>query len=197
MISKNNGRSGAGSRRELCRQRDDWKRAALGMLALSLAGNIALYGAKLKAEERHQSELRYVETVRDNALEELGRTVSAAALEAQARQEQAEAYEAIGAYQYIGECTITAYCPCVECCGRWADGVTASGLPAGPGIVAVDPDVIPLGSMVVVDGQRYLAADTGSGVEGLHIDICMASHEETAAFGRRSAPVWVEEEARP
>ena len=50
MISKNNGRSGAGSRRELCRQRDDWKRAALGMLALSLAGNIALYGAKLKAE---------------------------------------------------------------------------------------------------------------------------------------------------
>lgn len=191
MISKNNERSGTLSRWELRRQRDDWQRAALGMLALSLAGNAALYGAKLRAEERHQSELQYVETVRDNALEELGRTVSAAALEAQARREQAEAYEAIGAYQYIGECAITAYCPCAECCGRWADGLTASGLPAGAGIVAVDPDVIPLGSTVVIDGQKYLAADTGSGVTGNHIDICLASHEETVAHGVRTAEVWV------
>lgn len=193
MISTNSGRSGTAdrSRQKLRRQRDDWQRAAAGMLVLSLAVNAALYGAKLRAEERHRTELLYVEQVRDDALEELGRMANDYALEAKARREQAEAYEALGAYRYIGECTITAYCPCAECCGRWADGVTASGLPAGPGICAVDPDVIPLGSTVIIDGQKYLAADTGSGVEGLHIDIFLASHEETVAHGVRTADVWV------
>ena len=193
MISTNSGRSGTAdrSRQKLRRQRDDWQRAAAGMLVLSLAVNAALYGAKLRAEERHRTELLYVEQVRDDALEELGRMANDYALEAKARREQAEAYEALGAYRYIGECTITAYCPCAECCGRWADGLTASGLPAGPGIVAVDPDVIPLGSTVIIDGQKYLAADTGSGEEGLHIDIFLASHEETVAHGVRTAEVWV------
>ena len=193
MISTNSGRSGTAdrSRQKLRRQRDDWQRAAAGMLVLSLAVNAALYGAKLRAEERHRTELLYVEQVRDSALEELGRMANDYALEAKARREQAEAYEALGAYRYIGECTITAYCPCAECCGRWADGLTASGLPAGPGIVAVDPDVIPLGSTVVIDGQKYLAVDTGSGVTGNHIDICLASHEETVVYGVRTAEVWV------
>lgn len=184
--------------RALRSQRDGWKQAAVGVLALSITGNIGLYAVGWAREARHQeesrqlrAELRHVEAVRDDALEELGRMANDYALEAKARREQAEAYEAVGAYRYIGECTITAYCPCEQCCGRWADGVTASGLPAGPGIVAVDPDVIPLGSTVVIDGQKYLAVDTGSGVTGNHIDICLASHEETVAHGVRTAEVWV------
>lgn len=190
--------------RALRSQRDGWKQAAVGVLALSITGNIGLYGIACSREARHReetaqlrTELRHVEAVRDDALEELGRMANDYALEAKARREQAEGYEALGSYQYIGECAITAYCPCAECCGRWADGVTASGLPAGSGIVAVDPDVIPLGSTVVIDGQKYLAADTGSGVEGLHIDICMGSHEETVAHGVRTADVWVAKEAQP
>ena len=190
--------------RPLREQRDMWRQAAVGVLALSIVGNIVLYAAGWALETKHQeetrqfrAELRHAEQVQDQAVRELGELANSVALDKQARQEQAEAYEALGDYQYIGECTITAYCPCGSCCGRWADGLTATGLPAGPGIVAVDPEVIELGSTVVIDGQKYLAADTGSGVEGLHIDICMASHEETAPFGRRSAPVWVEEEARP
>ena len=190
--------------RALRSQRDGWKQAAVGILALSITGNIALYTRGLVREARHQeeakqlrAELRHVETVRDSALAELGRMANDYAREKLARQEQAEAYEAVGAWEYVGECTITAYCPCAECCGRWADGVTASGLPATPGVVAVDPEVIPLGSTAVIDGQRYLAADTGSGVEGLHIDICMGSHEETVAHGVWTADVWVAKEAQP
>ena len=186
--------------RALRSQRDGWKQAAVGVLALSITGNIGLYAVGWAREARHQeesrqlrAELRHVEAVRDDALEELGRMANDYAREKLARQEQAEAYEAVGAWEYVGECTITAYCPCAECCGRWADGVTASGLPATPGVVAVDPEVIPLGSTAVIDGQRYLAADTGSGVEGLHIDICMGSHEETVAHGVRTADVWVVE----
>ena len=176
--------------RALRSQRDVWKQAAVGVLALSITGNIGLYGIACSREARHReetaqlrTELRHVEAVRDDALEELGRMANDYALEAKIRREQAEGYEGLGAYQYIGECTITAYCPCAECCGRWADGVTASGLPAGPGIVAVDPDVIPLGSTVVIDGQKYLAADTGSGVTGNHIDVCLSSHGKTVEHG--------------
>ena len=190
--------------RALRSQRDVWKQAAVGVLALSITGYFGLYGIACSREARHRevtaqlrTELRHVEAVRDDALEELGRMANDYAREKLARQEQAEAYEAVGAWEYVGECTITAYCPCAECCGRWADGVTASGLPATPGVVAVDPEVIPLGSTAVIDGQRYLAADTGSGVEGLHIDICMGSHEETVAHGVRTADVWVAKEAQP
>lgn len=179
-------------------QRDAWKRAAVGLFALSLAGNMALAGTafradKLRQEEvaAYQAQLAHANTVRDQAVQELGRLANETALDKLVRQEQAEAYEALGAYRYIGECTITAYCPCAECCGNWADGLTATGFPALPGVVAVDPEVIPLGSTVIIDGQRYLAADTGSGVVGLHIDICMAGHEETAAFGVQAADVWV------
>lgn len=92
---------------------------------------------------------------------------------------------------YAGEFSITAYCPCSICCGKWADGMTATGIPAEPGIVAVDPDVIPLGSIVVIGCQEYMAADTGSGVKGMHIDICTDSHDAAVAFGVQAADVWV------
>lgn len=90
---------------------------------------------------------------------------------------------------YVGEFTVTAYCPCAECCGHWADGLTATGIPASGGIVAVDPAVIPLGSTVIIGGLEYLAADTG--VDGMHIDICTDSHKAAAAFGVQTAAVWV------
>ena len=173
-----------------------WQWAAIGLFILSLLANLSIYGvheldrqAWAELEAGYQDRLAQAEKIRDQAVQELGALTLESAQEREARAEQAAAYEAIGAYQYIGECTITAYCPCAECCGRWADGLTASGLPAGLGIVAVDPDVIPLGSTVVIDGQEYLAADTG--VTGNHVDICMADHQETVEHGVRTAAVWI------
>lgn len=170
--------------------------AMVGLLALALAVNIAQWAwiASLEAgwqadAERYRAQIEITEHTRDLAVEQLDAIVLQTEADKQARAEQAAAYEMIGAYQYIGECTVTAYCPCSECCGRWADGLTATGLPAGPGIVVVDPEVIPLGSTVIIDGQRYLAADTG--VEGLHVDVCLTEHEDTVAFGVRTAAVWV------
>lgn len=98
----------------------------------------------------------------------------------------------------VGECTVTYYDLCVRCCGK-TDGITASGAKAVPyETCAVDPAVIPLGSIVIVDFgdgmlRRYRAEDTGGAVDGNHIDICVASHEEALELGIRWADVWWEE----
>ena len=191
-------------RRKNCfrwREMTTWQKEAIGVLAFSTAANIALYARIVSLDKavetsaaRYQAQIESAERTRDLAVEQLGEMVLQAEADKQARAEQAAAYEMAGAYQYVGECTITAYCPCAGCCGRWADGLTATGLPAGPGVVAVDPEIIPLGSTVIIDGQRYLAADTG--VKGKHVDICMTEHEDTVAHGVRTAEVWVEAEKK-
>ena len=92
-------------------------------------------------------------------------------------------------YTYIGECIITSYCPCEICCGSYADGLTATGVPAEPGIVAVDPDIISLGSTVILNDREYMAADAG--VKRLAIHICAAEHKEALAYGVQRQDVWV------
>ena len=90
-------------------------------------------------------------------------------------------------------CQLTAYCPCELCCGQWAGGNTASGtVPTAGRTVGVDPEVIPLGTTVYIDGKAYRAEDTGA-FTGNIIDIYMDSHEEALRFGRREATVtWAE-----
>lgn len=173
-------------------ERPQWRRAALALLALSLLSSAAfsaLLGYERSRSAALREQVRQAEHIRDLAVEELGAVSLASTREKQARAEQAASYEAVGAWEYVGECTVTAYCPCELCCGQWADGLTAAGLPASPGIIAVDPEIIPLGSTVIVDGQRYLAADTG--VTGQAVDLCMEEHEAAQAFGVRTAEVWV------
>jgi 3D (Asp-Asp-Asp) domain-containing protein len=54
------------------------------------------------------------------------------------------------------------------------------------GVIAVDPNVIPLGTHVYVPGYGYaIAADTGGMINGRHIDLCFDSMSELNAWGRR------------
>ena len=70
----------------------------------------------------------------------------------------------------LGTFKTTGYCNCRKCAGKWAGGKTASGVyPVEGETIAVDRSVIPLGSMVMVDGRIYWAQDTG--VRGKHIDV--------------------------
>ena len=72
------------------------------------------------------------------------------------------------------------------------EGITATGIKARRGIVAVDPDVIPLGTRVYVQGYGVaLAADVGGAIEGNKIDLCMEDYHEAMRFGRRSVKVYV------
>lgn len=91
----------------------------------------------------------------------------------------------------------TAYCSCKKCCGKYAENrpldengneiiLTASGERAVQGItVGVDPNVIPLGSKVVIDGKEYIAQDTGNPkvVKNNVIDVYFDNHEDACAFG--------------
>jgi 3D (Asp-Asp-Asp) domain-containing protein/peptidoglycan hydrolase CwlO-like protein len=64
-------------------------------------------------------------------------------------------------------------------------GSTATGLPVGPGIVAVDPTVIPLGTRMTIPGYgEGVAADTGGRIKGGRIDVWIASCAQAAAFTR-------------
>ena len=85
--------------------------------------------------------------------------------------------------------TLTAYCPCVKCCGK-SDGITASGTQATAGrTVAVDTRLIPYGTEISIDGKTYVAEDCGGKVKGYTIDVFFNSHEEALNFGRQTKTV--------
>lgn len=100
---------------------------------------------------------------------------------------------------FLGEYTLTAYCPCTRCCGK-DDGITATGTQATQGrTIAVDPKVIPYGTRVVLifpDGTQhtFTAEDCGGAIKGNRIDVYFDSHAEALQFGVRSAMAYVEGE---
>ncbi|HOA15678.1 MAG TPA: 3D domain-containing protein [Bacillota bacterium] len=91
--------------------------------------------------------------------------------------------------------TATAYEPSEVSCGEYADGFTAIGLKAGPGIIAVDPRVIPLRSKVYVQGYGYaIAGDVGGAIKGNRIDVCFNTVREALDFGRRRVRIYILED---
>jgi peptidoglycan DL-endopeptidase CwlO len=71
-------------------------------------------------------------------------------------------------------------------------GRTASGLPVGIGVIAVDPTVIPLGTRVFVPGYGpAVAADVGTAIKGNLIDLWMPTTAQALAWGRRTVTITV------
>lgn len=71
-------------------------------------------------------------------------------------------------------------------------GITAMGIPATYGVVAVDPSIIPLGTRLYIPGYGMaIAADTGGAIVGYCIDLCMENYAEAMDFGRRVVTVYV------
>ena len=90
----------------------------------------------------------------------------------------------------LGTFKITAYCPCEKCCGKWADGITATGTKATEGrTIAVDPKIIPLGTKVIISGHEYIAEDTGGAIKGKRIDIYFESHTAALEWGVQNLEV--------
>ena len=93
--------------------------------------------------------------------------------------------------------TVTAYCCCEKCCGKNINHpayvLTATGTKATEGrTIAVDPNVIPLGSTVYLNNQPYIAEDTGSAIKGNKIDIFINDHQRAQNFGVQEMEIYYE-----
>lgn len=73
-----------------------------------------------------------------------------------------------------------------------AMGLTPVRVPNGISSVAVDPNVIPLGSKLYIDGYGYaIACDTGSAIKGNKIDLFMNSESDCLSFGRQMVTAYI------
>ncbi len=71
-------------------------------------------------------------------------------------------------------------------------GSTATGLPVGPGIVAVDPTVIPFGTHMTIPGYgEGVAADTGSAIKGARIDVWVPTEAQAQQWGVQTVTIYL------
>lgn len=82
----------------------------------------------------------------------------------------------------------TAYC---------TGSVTAAGTRVADGIVAADPSVLLLGTVIRISGLKgryngvYTVMDTGPNIRGHRLDLYIGDCAEARRFGRQSALVWI------
>jgi 3D (Asp-Asp-Asp) domain-containing protein len=80
----------------------------------------------------------------------------------------------------------TAYC---------LQGRTASGDHVQQGMIAADPRVLPIGTVVHIRAGSYTGTytvkDTGGRIKGRHVDVYVPSYREAKAFGRRPVKIKV------
>jgi 3D (Asp-Asp-Asp) domain-containing protein len=80
----------------------------------------------------------------------------------------------------------TAYC---------LKGRTASGIHTRPGVIAADPSVLPLGTVVHLRAGRYTGTytvmDTGGRIKGRLVDVYVPTYREAVEFGRRPVKIKV------
>ncbi|MEK7818118.1 MAG: 3D domain-containing protein [Actinomycetota bacterium] len=140
------------------------------------------------AQARQQSAVASVQSEKEMTENQISQLqAEAASIESSMSQIQSQSYSAGGysappAGGSSFSMTATAYC---------LGGRTASGMPVGRGVIAVDPGVIPLGSRVHVSGYGdAIAADTGGAIRGNKIDVWLPCGE-AYAWGVRSVTVTV------
>lgn len=92
----------------------------------------------------------------------------------------------------IQRCKLSAYCKenYPHICNDGNSKVTATNtVPTVGRTVAVDPNVIPYGSEVIINGHTYIAEDCGGAIKGNRIDILFETHQEALNFGIQYADV--------
>ncbi|MCC5465875.1 3D domain-containing protein [Pelosinus baikalensis] len=100
-------------------------------------------------------------------------------------------------YEDVLNITATAYAPGAHDNDQWGDK-TYLGTQIRPGVVAVDPNVIPLGSRLYIQypdghGEYAVAEDTGGAIKGNRIDIAKTSVDKAQDFGMKDVKVFVVE----
>lgn len=97
---------------------------------------------------------------------------------------------ATGTSGQSGVYKVTAYCACMQCCGK-TNGITASGAKATANHTIAAPSTFAFGTKVVINGITYTVEDRGGAIQGNRIDIYMNSHQEALQWGVRYVDVEV------
>ena len=80
---------------------------------------------------------------------------------------------------------------CAGCSGITATGINLNNDPYAK-VIAVDPNVIPLGTQVYVEGYGYaVAGDTGGAIKGNKIDVHLPTKEEAYNWGRKTVNITI------
>lgn len=90
----------------------------------------------------------------------------------------------IGTSGQSGVYKVTAYCACMQCCGK-TNGITASGTHATANRTIAAPKTFAFGTKVVINGVTYTVEDRGGAIQGNRIDIYMDTHSEALQWGVR------------
>jgi len=86
----------------------------------------------------------------------------------------------------------TAYDGCYECNKPYYGAPSYIGLPLARGIVAVDPNVIPMGTRLYVEGYgEAIAADQGNAIKGNRIDLFFDTHQQALNYGMKTVKVTI------
>jgi len=91
---------------------------------------------------------------------------------------------------------VSAYCPCEKCCGRFSDGITASGKKIKVGDVFVAaPKQYKFGTEMKIpgynNGETVRVEDVGSAIKGNKLDVFFHTHQEALNWGRQYLSVQV------
>lgn len=183
--------------------------ARLAQLQEALAGRRSQVAADLAAAQRTARRLASARADRLSFIgqlrsEEQLKTAQIGALELKARQAELKSEQLQAAAitdQAAAETPVTMPAPTpapspngqtltVSSTGYCLPGHTATGIPVGWGVVAVDPSVIPLGTRLTIPGYgEGVAADTGSAVRGADIDLWFPTLAQARAWGRRTITI--------
>lgn len=98
-------------------------------------------------------------------------------------------------YEKVLDIKATAYAPGAHDNDQWGDK-TFLGTDIRPGVIAVDPNVIPLKSKVYIQypdghGEYAVAEDTGGAIKGNRIDIAKTSVDHALDFGKKDVKVFI------
>lgn len=88
---------------------------------------------------------------------------------------------------------VTAYCGCETCCGKYSDGITASGhkIQHKDKFIAA-PRTFEFGTKIYIPGYGTAKVeDRGGAIQGSRLDVYFPSHREALQWGRQNLTVTI------
>lgn len=163
--------------------------------AKPIASKKADHEVKAKSEKETNSKQANTSEKEDGKKEQAKTVDKKESVAAKPDTEKKESGNIPDNYEKVLDITATAYSPGPLDNDQWGDK-TYMGTTIRPGVVAVDPKVIPLGSRLYVQypdghGEYAVAEDTGGAIKGNRIDIAMMDRGNAKEFGIKPVKVYV------